>query len=319
VPFRSLAKRDLIIQISQEIRALNRSALEQQRTDVSAVYRVVQRRALGQLAAAALLSVVIALLVTRSASKLEAGIREQVARQTQSRQDLQRLSTRLIHAQEEERRTIARELHDELGQALTAIKLELSAAQRNDDTGSSLAEALSAARTITDDAIHKVRDLSQLLHPAVLDDLGLTIAVDRYLHAFTSRTGVQTELIQERMKERLSPEIETSIYRIVQEATTNVARHSRATLCRVYLQHLPQSLLVTIEDDGQGFDSAELEARGTHRGLGLLGIQERAAVLQGTCRVESSQGRGTRISVELPVLPALAAAPERDHSQPQAT
>src|SRR4029079_6133417 len=134
-------------------------------------------------------------------------------------------------AQEEERRTIARELHDEVGQLLTAIKVELAIAQRAIQTDGASPEVLQDARSMTDNALHTVRDLSRLLHPALLDDLGLPTAVTFYLRAFAKRQGVRAELEQDGMDARLSPEIETAAYRIIQEALTNVARHARAAEC----------------------------------------------------------------------------------------
>jgi signal transduction histidine kinase len=102
------------------------------------------------------------------------------------------------------------------------------------------------------------------------------------------------------MDERLTPEIEASAYRIVQEALTNVAKHARATACRVYLQRLPNTILITVEDNGVGFDAAEAERAGGQRGLGLIGIRERASHLRGTVRLESAPGKGTRLTVEVP-------------------
>ena len=148
--------------------------------------------------------------------------------------------------------------------------------------------------------LHTVRDLSHLLHPALLDDLGLAAATEWYLKGFGKRHGVRTDLLHDRMDERLAPETEAAVYRIIQEALTNVAKHANATSCRVYLQRLTNTLLVTIEDDGVGFDPAETRSPdGTH-GLGLVGIRERVAQLHGTVRLESGSGRGTRLTVELP-------------------
>src|SRR6185295_5799851 len=132
----------------------------------------------------------IALFATRYASRLEDRLRQQMAKDEESARTLQRLSSQLINAQEEERRSIARELHDEVGQVLTAIKVELAVAQRAIESTGGDAAALQDARTITDGALHAVRDLSRLLHPAMLDDLGLAATVDWYLKGFGKRHGV---------------------------------------------------------------------------------------------------------------------------------
>ncbi len=218
----------------------------------------------------------------------------------QNARELQELSAKLITAQEEERRSIARELHDEVGQVLTAIKVELAVVQRTIEASGGSARLLEDARSITDGALTTVRDLSHLLHPALLDDLGLPAAVEWYLRGFGKRHDLRVEILHDRMDERLTPEIEVSAYRIVQEALTNVAKHARATACRVYLQRLPNTILITVEDDGVGFDAAEAERAGRHRGLGLIGIRERASYLRGTVRLESAPGKGTRLTVEVP-------------------
>jgi signal transduction histidine kinase len=205
----------------------------------------------------------------------------------------------LMSAQEDERRTLARELHDEVGQVLTAIKVELSLAQRNLEQRGLSAQPLAEAQAIADGALRTVRDLTQLLHPAALDDLGLPAAIDASLRGLARRHDINVDLSQSGLTERLPRETEVAAYRIVQEALTNVARHSRATHCHVRLLRLPATLKVEVEDDGAGFDVAA--AVGDHRrGLGLISIRERTAHVGGTLSVRSTPGRGTRLSVELP-------------------
>jgi two-component system sensor histidine kinase UhpB len=138
------------------------------------------------------------------------------------------------------------------------------------------------------------------LHPALLDDLGLAAAVDWYLKGFGRRHGLRVDLLQERMEERLPPQTETAAFRIVQEALTNVVKHAHANSCRVYLQRLMNTLLVTVEDDGVGFDLAPSDRAEAPPGLGLIGIRERVSRLGGTLRLESAAGKGTRVTVELP-------------------
>lgn len=297
---RIVPKREGVIRVAEEVQALNRAAFVQQQNEVAEIYRVTQRQVWRQLGFALAASVGIGLLATLYAGRLEGRLRRQMAKDEENTRDLQRLSGQLINAQEEERRSIARELHDEIGQVLTAIKVELAVAQRAVDQAGGSAHLLDGARSITDGALHTVRDLSHLLHPALLDDLGLTAAIDWYLRGFSKRHGIRTDLLHDRMDERLLPEIEAAAYRIIQEALTNVAKHARATACRVYLQRLPNTILITIEDDGIGFDLAEIEQAGARRGLGLIGVRERVSQLQGTMRLESAPGKGTRLTVELP-------------------
>lgn len=295
-----IPKRDVIIRISGRIQELNRAALRQQQAETSGIYQMMRRRMWETSGLALMASLVVAVAVTRHAGRLEAEIRRQSARDLQNTRDLQRLSAKLVHAQEEERRTIARELHDEIGQALTAIKVELAVAERSPAATGRADEAFREARAITDRALQQVRDLSQLLHPAVLDDLGLPAALEWHLRRFSARTGIRAEFLQERMAARLAAEIETCVYRIAQEALTNVAKHSSAKACRVYLQRLAKTVLLTIEDDGRGMDSTD---RAHGRGLGLLGIEERVLGFRGTFRLESEAGKGTRLTIELPALP----------------
>jgi len=215
---------------------------------------------------------------------------------------------KLITAQEEERRVIARELHDEVGQALTAIKMELAVAQRQIQSAGAPAGMLDDARAISETVLNTVRDMSHQLHPSLLDDLGLAAAVDSYLKGFTRRQGVRVDLVTERMTERLQPETEVTAYRIVQEALTNVAKHAQASSCRVYLQRLANTLLVTVEDDGIGFDMTPTDRVDTQHRLGLIGIRERVSRLGGRLLLESAAGKGTRLTVELPVRLGVSAA-----------
>src|SRR4029079_19248629 len=312
-----MPKREGVLNVTDEVQALNRSGFVQQQNELAAVYRITQRRLWGSFGVAVLVSLGIALLAAVYISRLEARLNRQCVREIENTRDLQRLSTKLITAQEEERRGIARELHDEVGQALTAIKGELAIAQRTIDAAGAPPQTLDDARSISENLLHTVRDLSHLLHPSVLDDLGRAAAGDWYLRGFGKRHGLRVDLIQDRMAQRLQPESEVTAYRIIQEALTNVAKHARARHCRVYLQRLVNTLLVTIEDDGIGFDPGTVaRSDGEHR-LGLIGIRERVSQLGGHLRLESSRGTVTRLTVELPVrvepdTPAVDGAPELD-------
>jgi signal transduction histidine kinase len=297
---RVMPKRELVIGLSEQAQALNRGAFVQQQSAVAGVYAATQRRVWQGLGISLGASLGVALIATLYAGRLEDRLRRQRAKDVQNTRDLQDLSAKLLNAQEEERRSIARELHDEVGQALTAIKVELAIAQRAIDGAGGAANALEDARAIADGVLHTVRDLSHSLHPALLDDLGLAAATEWYLKGFGRRHGVRTDLLHDRMDKRLEPETEGAVYRITQEALTNVAKHAKAASCRVYLQRLTNTLLVTIEDDGVGFDSAETRPADGTRGLGLVGIRERVAHLRGTVRLESRAGAGTRLTVEVP-------------------
>ena len=292
-------KREVVFRASEEVQALNREAFVQQQDRIAEVYRVMQRRVWRQLGLALAASFGIALLLSMYAGRLETQLRVQRARDAQNTKDLQRLSAKLITAQEEERRSIARELHDEVGQVLTAIKVELAVAQTAIEASGGPARVLEDARVITEGALQTVRDLSHLLHPAMLDDLGLTAALDWYLRGVSKRYDLRAELRHEGMDERLAVETEVAGFRIVQEALTNVVKHAHATACRVELIRQGQMLNLTIEDDGIGVDLACVDAK-ERRGLGLVGIRERVAQLRGTFSIRRGAAGGTTLAVELP-------------------
>jgi signal transduction histidine kinase len=306
---RIMPKREGVLRISEEVEALNRSAFVQQQREIAALYRATQGRVWQTFGLAVTGSLAIALVATIYAGRLAGRIERQRLKDVETARDLQRLSSKLLTAQEEERRSIARELHDEVGQVLTAIKVELAVAQRAIEARGGQPDALADVRTITDGALHTVRDLSHLLHPAMLDDLGLAAAIDWYLKGFSRRHGVKIELLQDRMEERLTADTEAVVYRIVQEALTNVAKHAQATTCRVYLQRLTNTLLVTIEDDGVGFEPDAPRLPGATRGIGLVGIRERVTQLRGELRLESAPGKGTRLTVEVPATVRHLAEP----------
>ena len=311
---RIMPRRTSVMQLSDNLQTLNRGAFVQQQQAVATIYAQTQRRVWQTLGFAVLASLGIAMFATVYVARLERDLERRRVKERQTTEDLQRLSTKLVSAQEEERRTIARELHDEIGQVLMAIKVELALAQRRMDTAGVAPRLLDDAQSITDGALHTVRDLSHLLHPALLDDLGLPAAVESYLAGFGKRHGIAVELLQDGMHARLSPEIEAAAYRIVQEALTNVAKHARAPLAFVYLRRLGDVLQVSIEDNGVGFDPEHAS-----RGLGLIGIRERVAHLLGTVHIDSAPGRGTRLTVELPARTRARTADARELDMTETT
>jgi signal transduction histidine kinase len=293
-------RRDIIIAVSEGVQSLNRAGYVEQQSVIGGVYQSVQRDLWQLLGLALAVGMAVAVLAVLYAGRLERRLRQQMSRDVELAHDLHELSAQLVTAQEQERRHIARELHDEIGQALTAIKVELACAQRSIEGGQGSALVLQAARTITDGALHQVKDLSYLLHPAALDEFGLVSAVDEHIKSFGRRHGIAVELSHSSMSSRLAPGTEAAAYRIIQEALNNVARHANATEAKVYLARQPEALRVVIEDNGIGFD-ASAPRSADRRGLGLIGMRERASYLDGTVVIDSACGRGTRIVVELPV------------------
>lgn len=292
-------RRDLVVGISESLQAMNRDAFIALQASSASESALTQRQMWRLLGLAMLAGLSIALVATLYASRLEKRLRVQRDQQLQDARDLRRLSARVIRVQEDERRAIARELHDEVGQVLTAIKVELATAQRAIDAHGGDHRLLQKSRSIADGALHTVKDLSRLLHPAVVDDLGLSAALDWYLRDFSARHGIEATFFQAHMEEaRLPPPVELAVYRVVQEALTNVARHANATACSVSLRRWPEVLVVSVEDNGKGFD---LERTASPSGLGLIGIRERVAQVHGHLRIETAPGRGTRLVVDLVV------------------
>jgi signal transduction histidine kinase len=310
---RIVPKREVVIRASEEAQALNREAFVQQQDTIAEVYRVMHHRLWQQLGLALVASLGIAVLASLYAGRLEGRLRRQQARDAQNTEDLQRLSAKLITAQEEERRNIARELHDEVGQVLTAIKVELAVAQTAIEAFGAPVRVLEDARVITEGALQTVRDLSHLLHPSMLDDLGLVAALDWYLRGASKRHDLRGTLQHEGMGDgdRLAVETEVAAFRIVQEALTNVVKHAHARSCHVALVRRDHTLHLTIADDGIGIDLACIDSRG-RRGLGLVGIRERIIQLSGSFRIERGAAGGTKLVVELPARSrATVEAPDR--------
>jgi len=218
-----------------------------------------------------------------------------------SRERLALLSTRLLAAQETERRMIARELHDEIGQALTAVSVNLQTLQASPDT-SDRSEILDESMTITQQTLRQVRDLSLDLRPSLLDGLGLGPALRWYLERQGQRLGFAISLEDDLGDVRYPPSIETTCFRVAQEAITNVVRHSNAQSVRVVVHRDAAQLHLIVEDDGSGFDVAAARERASHgHSMGLLGMEERATLAGGHLEIASAPGRGTRVTARLPV------------------
>ncbi len=302
---RIVPRREAAIGISDEIQSLNRRAFIQQQADLAEIHRAAELQSRRSLGVALVIGLSVLLLTSLYAGRLELRLRHQMERDARMSQELQDAAAKLIAAQEEERRTIARELHDEVGQVLSALKVELDLAQRSIAAGGPATE-LAEAQTIADGALNTVRNLTQLLHPAALDDLGLVPAIDSSLRGLARRQDIRTTLHQHGLPDRLPREVELAAYRIVQEAITNVGKHAHATRCDVHLTQLDDRLLIEVEDDGVGFVD-DTDRPIIARGLGLISVRERASRLGGTFNVVSEPGHGTRLIVSLPERSAALA------------
>jgi signal transduction histidine kinase len=286
---RVVPRRDGVLQIVDQLGVLQASARRQQERETAALYDSVRARLIliGSLTLVG--AFVAAVLASRRVSRLQHQVELQSLTEEHVRRDLERLSARLLDVQERERREISRELHDAIGQALTAVKMDIAIALRGDVSGRTRA-ALDEAKDIAETTLQSVRDLSQLLHPSTLDDFGLPETLRTYVERFSNRTGIRADLLVS-LPDRLPTEVEASLYRIIQEAMNNVARHSGASACTVTINARGNELRLVIEDNGCG-----LKGSGGH-GLGLIAMRERAQAQGGSFAIESPAWGGTRVLV----------------------
>jgi signal transduction histidine kinase len=291
-------RREALFRISEDVQALNRAAFLRQQSDVTRIYRSAEAQAWQRLGVALAGSLVAVIATWIYAQRFERGLRAEIGRSAQLSRELQDATMKLIHAQEAERRAIARELHDEIGQVLTAVKVDLGLAQRDVQAHGLWVESLAAAQDSTVGAIHAVRDLTQLLHPPALDDLGLVAGIEAMLRSVSRQQQVVVRFTHSGLDDRLPQQVERAAYRIVQEALTNVLRHARASTCRVALRRALDVLTIDVEDDGVGFDT--VDGHPQQAGIGLIGIRERVTELGGRYHVDSRNPVGTRLHVELP-------------------
>jgi len=214
------------------------------------------------------------------------------------RDALRVLSTRYLRAREEEAQRIAHQLHDEAGQVTASIHLALAEVAR--ELPESGLDHLRVVAGYLDEMEDRLRRLSHELRPTILDDLGLAPALEFLAEGFSSRTGIPIR-VEGSTQGRLDPSIETTIYRVVQEALANIGRHSRASAATIRLARERGSLRCVIRDDGVGFETVRFRAEGRRRGLGLLGIRERLDAVRGRVLIRSIPGQGTEISVAVPL------------------
>ena len=289
-------RRESVLKILDQLGELQAAAEDRHRLEVAALYADFRGRLAWLGAGTLLVALFAAVLASRRAHLLQRQVERQRRSEQENRHDLERLSARLVNVQEEERRNLARELHDAVGQALTAVKMDIGIALRSDSEPRARV-ALEEAREIMEITLRGVRDLSQLLHPSTLDDFGLPATLSAYLRSFSARTGIRAHLAGT-PEARLPANIEVCVYRIAQEALSNIATHSGATDCTVSLSATSTALQMTIEDNGHGLPKT---AGSRRRGLGLVAMRERAQMLGGVFTIDDGPVSGTRIVVTLPL------------------
>jgi signal transduction histidine kinase len=229
---------------------------------------------------------------------------------SESERRFRRISRGVLRLQEEERGRISRDLHDGIGQLLTALKIQLELLEQEAASITRLTSRIAGARELADTALTEVRQLSHVLRPQMLDELGLESTLKWLARTFPQRTGIAVDLTMEGREQRADPDVETLVYRIVQEALTNVARHSGAKAAAVNLRRDPDRLFVRIEDRGSGFSpEAHLCVGEDERGFGIRAMRDRVEFMNGRFSIRSSAGGGTVVEADLPLREAAAEKP----------
>jgi signal transduction histidine kinase len=289
-----IPRRNAMLQIADRIAIANNRALERAERQITASSENLRKSLVATFGITLGGGILLALLTIGHTLRLERELERRLEENLRARADLQELSAKLLHAQENERRTLARELHDEVGQSLSAILMEAE----NAACAAELPEArdhLDAVRSLAEKTVNEVRDLALLLRPSMLDDFGLVPALNWHARETGKRTGLNLVLTADEGADDLPDEHKTCIYRLVQEAIHNSTRHANANNVEVELRREDGRVRFSVRDDGDGFDPRVV------RGLGLLGMEERVRRLGGRLAIDSHPGRGTSILAELPV------------------
>ena len=287
-------RRTAMLQIADRIALVNERALNRGEEQLQAAAQGLRRTLLVTFGITLAGGIVLALLTIGYTLRLERELERRLEENAAARADLQELSARLLRAQENERRTLARELHDEVGQSLSAILMEADNAECAEQP-EEIRDHLAAVKRLAEKTVNEVRDLALLLRPSMLDDFGLVPALKWHAREMSKRTGLNVVVEADDDADDLPDDHKTCIYRLVQEAVNNSARHANGRTVEVVVKHEGDCVRFTVRDDGSGFDTRFV------RGLGLLGMEERVRRLGGELRIDSQLGRGTLIAAELPV------------------
>ncbi len=295
-----------VLQLTRRITALNERDLDAGEERIRAVQSGFRRRVVAISLTALLLGLALATLSIRRVQRLEREAQLRYEEVEAARRELQTLSSRLVTAQEEERRNLSRELHDEVGQTMSAMLVELGRLETSPDAGIR-SERLKTIRGLAESSVGMVRNMALLLRPSMLDDLGLVAALRWQAREVTRRSGLKVKMVADEIVEDLPDSHRTCVYRVVQEALHNCTRHAHATQVRVVVRRDRQGLSVTVQDDGVGFDPHR------EKGMGLLGMEERVEQLGGRFSIDSSPGQGAVLSILLP-LPDAGPHPTKETS-----
>lgn len=293
-------KLQAVLQLAERVDSLNEANLSMEERQIQLQQRALRQFATGATGLLLLLGLAIAVASTFYLAKLERVSETEKTRAENAEYELRRLSNQLVRVQEDERKTISRELHDEIGQILTGLRMELgSLSGGGADAG--FRERLESVKRLAEEALRSVRNLALLLRPSMLDDLGLEPALRWQAKEFSRRSGIPISVNIEGTIDGLPETLRICLYRAIQEALTNCAKHANASRVTVRVKHERDLVSAFVQDDGKGFDR-HLRTQG----LGLIGMEERVRTLRGRLTISSDPGKGTSVTLALP-LPAEAA------------
>jgi signal transduction histidine kinase len=263
---------------------------------LDAAFKSLRLRLIVMLGVTLGVGLLLAAFTIRRTLHLETELQKRYEEGVRARGELQDLGARLVSAQEEERRTISRELHDEVGQSLSALLMEAgNAAARVPDASVDVRRHVESIKKLAEASVNVIRNMTLLLRPSMLDDFGLVPALEWQAREVSKRTGLRVHVDAEENAGELPDQLRTCIYRVVQEALHNCARHSQARSVRVIVRQEAHKIILSVEDDGHGFEAGRV------RGLGMIGMEERVTHLGGAFEVQSRPGGGTRVAAELPL------------------
>jgi signal transduction histidine kinase len=293
-----LPRRKQLLEIADRVAAVNERGLVSGRAETESLFDGLRLRIAGILGLALLAGIVLAGASIRHTLRLDSEAQRRYEEARRAQEELKRLSARLVEAQEDERRSIARELHDEIGQSLNALLLDLgqlaAAVPADGETG----RLIGTSRALAERCVKEVRNMSLLLRPSMLDDFGLVPALHWQAREVSRRTKMRVQVVARGVSDDLPDGHKTCVYRIVQEALENAARHAGARSVKIRVLEENGRIELSVQDDGRGFNTAHV------RGLGLIGMEERAKNLGGTFQVQSRPGQGTLLIAELPAAGA---------------
>jgi signal transduction histidine kinase len=285
-----------MLKIANQLDEINRRALNDGGRRLADLFASFRNRISLLLGGTLGVGIILAGISTANILRLERVSERHYQETLQIQAELKKLSARLVEVQEQERRSLSRELHDEIGQSLSAILVDLGNLSSFLPSEQKEARQISSAiKVLAENTLGTIRNMALLLRPSMLDDFGLIPALDWLARELSRRTGLPVKVIAEELPDILTEEQKTCIFRVTQEALNNIARHAEAASALVRVEQTPDCLKLTIQDDGVGFNPIRT------RGMGLVGMEERVRNLHGTMQMESKIGNGTIIKIELPL------------------